>query len=434
MNSTAIRTDARLAAGAPVSAESVRTLLAFLLLAIAWISFSPFQGTGAEIEEGGKVVNQIGYPALTAAAILAIATTVHRNVLIHLVSPGWVLMYALVLFSAVTAPDTENTMRSVLFALFATTMAASILVLPPSADALSRVLAAACLLVLGLSYAGLALMPDVAIHQAAGREAFHAGLWRGIFTHKNIAGPVMASITFAGIYLMRRQWRWTGAAIAILALIFIWNTGSKTSAALVPAIVLLVAGPAITGMRGLAGVLVLLSILAIHAMTIGTVFVPLFDAILRAFDETTTYTGRLEIWEFARDFLLVHPWTGYGFDSFWNTPVTQAAEQPFDRTWDPRGIIHGHNGFLDITLFMGFPALMLSVWLFVVAPVWHYLRTPRLRENVLLADFCLMIVAFVTMNAALESFFFRRADPVWLTLVIALAGLSFCSRMRVRAN
>ena len=74
----------------------------------------------------------------------------------------------------------------------------------------------------------------------------------------------------------------------------------------------------------------------------------------------------------------------------------------------------------------------LPSWLFVLAPVWHYLRTPNYRENVLLADLCLMIVAFLVMNSALESFFLRRADPAWLTLVIALTGLRLCSRLRLR--
>ncbi|WP_421854006.1 O-antigen ligase family protein [Oricola sp.] len=310
-------------------------------------------------------------------------------------------------------------------------MAGTIVLLAPSAGTLARILAGGAVAVLGLSYAGLILLPEAAIHPASGVEAFHAGLWRGIYSHKNMAGPLMASLVFVGIYLMRRGQHWLGAGIAVLALIFVWNTGSKTSAALAPAIVIMVLLPAMTGMRTLAAIAVLAAIISINALTIGSVFVPGFDAILRTFNETTTFTGRTEIWEFAGDFVLQRPWTGFGFDSFWGTGITADAEQPFDRAWDPRGIIHGHNGFLDIALFMGVPAMLLAVWLFVIAPVWQYIRTPSLLENALLADLCLMIVAFLVMNSALESYFFRRADPAWLTLVIALMGLRLCARQRI---
>jgi O-antigen ligase len=438
MNNTAIRnrTD-RPALSLTLDAGGLRSLLAFALLAVVWISFSPLSAGEPltdEIVESGDLVNQLGYTGLCAAALAALAMLVDRRVVAQLFSAGWFVMFVLVTISAFTAPESGIAMRSVLFTLIATVMAAVVLVLPPNADALSRILVAAAGTVLALSYFGIVAMPGTAIHQATGVEAIHAGLWRGIFTHKNIAGPVMAAIAFAGIYLMRRGWRYSGAIIALLALVFVWNTGSKTSVALVPAIIVLVMGPALIGMRFLAALLVLAAIVIINAMTIGTVFVPFLDDILRAFDPTTTYTGRTQIWDFAGDFVTRHPWTGFGYDSFWGTPVTANAEQPFDRAWDPRGIVNGHNGFLDIALFMGFPALFVSVWVLVLAPVWHYLRTPPYRENALLADLCMMIVAFIVMNAALEAFFFRRADPVWLTLVVALFGLRLTSRMRIRAR
>ena len=47
-------------------------------------------------------------------------------------------------------------------------------------------------LVVVTSYAGIVLLPDVAIHSANSAEPQHAGLWRGLFAHKNIAGPVMS--------------------------------------------------------------------------------------------------------------------------------------------------------------------------------------------------------------------------------------------------
>ncbi len=63
-----------------------------------------------------------------------------------------------------------------------------------------------------LSYVGLVIFPDVAIHTADSIEPEHAGLWRGVFPHKNIAGPVMACFSFGGLYLWRRGWKRAGRA------------------------------------------------------------------------------------------------------------------------------------------------------------------------------------------------------------------------------
>ena len=44
---------------------------------------------------------------------------------------------------------------------------------------------------------------------------------------------------------------------------------------------------------------------------------------------------------------------------------------------------------------------------------------------------------FTALGASLESFFFRRADPVWFTMLIAVVGLrltAHISRKHIRAQ
>jgi O-antigen ligase len=67
-------------------------------------------------------------------------------------------------------------------------------------------------------------------------------------------------------------------------------------------------------------------------------------------------------------------------------------DRSFDRDWDIRGIVHGHNGYLDIAVIMGVPALCVAIITFLVAPLVDYMRTPLLRENVYLADFFMMML------------------------------------------
>ena len=48
-----------------------------------------------------------------------------------------------------------------------------------------------------------------------------------------------------------------------------------------------------------------------------------------------------------------------------------------------------------------------------------------------MADFFMMCLTFSLMNAFLESFFFRRADPVWLLVVMACFGLRMTARIPI---
>lgn len=414
-------------------ASGIRPILAFAVLALIWISFRPFAaGSSEEIES--SLLNQLGYTGLLAVSILTLLSTIDRRVALTYFSLPWLLIMALLVFSTIFSPVPEDARRAVAFTLIALLLAASFILLPRNADELCNVLVIACFLVLGLSLVGVILWPQAAVHQSYEAEAQHGGLWRGIYIHKNLAGPIMAVIAFAGVYIMRRG-RWiSGIAIALLALFFISQTGSKTSLIVAPAVAAIVLVPTLAGMRGLSAFLVLAAVLTTHAMTIGTVYSETLDSILRSIDPLTTFTGRISIWEFSKPFLIAEPWTGYGYDGFWLSDLVLYAETAFDSAWDPRGIVHGHNGYLDIALIMGLPAMLLLIWLSLIAPIIDYLRVPNLKENVLLSDFFFMIVAFTTMNAALESFMFRRVDPVWLTLVIALFGLRLVARLPVRAR
>ncbi|MEM0899814.1 MAG: O-antigen ligase [Pseudomonadota bacterium] len=416
----------------------LRSVIAVAVLLVLWVSLEPFAAAkiaaGGESSDGGNIVNQIGFTLIFAATFMGCILLVPVATVVRLLSFSWIAMLALLAGSVVYAPDPDAAIRAYLFTLFGIVSAAGLVVLPRQADDFSRLLVIAGSVVIALSFAGVILLPQAAIHQGGEVEAQHSGLWRGLFTHKNVAGPVMAAIAFAGFYLWRRGWKWSGFLIGIAACIFVYKSGSKTTAALVPIAVLLVAGFGAAGVRSVGAFAVALAIFGIHALTVGTAFVPLFDDILRTFNETVTFTGRTEIWNFAKDFVFARPWTGYGFDGFWDTATTDNAERYFDQEWNPRSIVHGHNGFLDIALSFGLPALLVSIWLIIIAPAVAYARTLKTRENQLMADFFFMIVAFTGMNAALESFYFSRADPVWLTLVIALFGLRMTNRFVVRTQ
>lgn len=416
---------------AAFSAPRVATMLAAVMLTAVIISFRPFQPESTATAASGDIVNQLGFGSLGALALFAMLAFVDRRVLSALLSPWWLILLGFLALSVMNATDPDAAFRSASFTLIGIMVMAAVLTLPRNAEAFSSALAFAGFTTVGLCYLGLVLLPGTAIHGAEGVEAQHAGFWRGAFAHKNIAGPVMACLSFAGIYLYRRGRKLQGALLLAAAMLFMANTGSKTTAGLVPLSILLVVGPGLIGMRALVPVIFALALAGTALATLGIVFIePLGDLADRV-APGLTYTGRLALWEYSGEMILKQPWTGYGFDSFWGTPFLFNSEQPFDRAWDISGIVHGHNGYLEIAVIMGLPALFAALIAFLIAPIRDYARVPLLKENVLLADLFMMMFAFTALNAFLESFFFRRADPVWLFFVMSVLGLRLVARFRV---
>lgn len=425
------RTDA-----APLSAaftrSGVATAIATVLLTVVIVSFRPFQPAGADVAGGGDIVNQLGFGSLGGLSIFALLTLAAPDRLRALASMPWAILLCFFMISVVTATDPGSAFRAASFTLIGILAMAIVLALPRNADAYSTVLAVSGLVVVGLCYAGVVLNPSVAIHGADGVEPQHAGLWRGAFSHKNIAAPVMACYSFAGIYLFRRGWQWAGAILFAAAMFFMVHTGSKTTAGLVPLSIMVVILPGLIGMRLGAPVLFAMAIVGTALATLGIVFIDPLKDLAAYLVPDLTYTGRTTLWAYAGEMLARHPWFGYGYESFWGTPLLTESERAFDQDWDIRAIVHGHNGYLDLAVLMGIPALVTAVYAFLIAPLRDYMRIPLTKENVFLGDMFMMVVLFTALNAFLESFFFRRADPVWLFFVFGVLGLRLVSRVVIR--
>lgn len=417
---------------APLSAAftpaGVATAVAAMVLTIVIVSFRPFQPASANLDGGGDIVNQLGFGSLGAFAIFSLLALAGPSRLRALAGMPWLLLLCFFMISVANAIDPNAAFRAAIFTLIGIIAMATVLALPRDGEAYSTVLAFAGFVVVGLCYAGVIFYPSVAIHDTGGFEPEHSGLWRGAFSHKNIAAPVMACFSFAGIYLFRRGWRWSGVILFVLAMVFMAHTGSKTTAGLVPLSILLVLLPGMIGMRLGVPLVFALAVTGTALATLGIVFIdPLKQLAAHLFPDLT-YTGRTTIWEFAGKMIGRQPWFGYGYESFWGTPIVTRIDQTFDQGWDISGIVHGHNGYIDLAVAMGLPALAVAIYVFLIAPMRDYMRIPLYKENVFLGDFFMMVVLFTSLNAFLESFFFRRTDPVWMFFVFGVLGLRLVSR------
>jgi O-antigen ligase len=417
-------------------AARVATILAAILLTTAIVSFRPFQPGGAEPspEGGGDIVNQLGFSMLGGLALFAMLAFAKPRVIAVFFSPWWLLLLGFFALSVANAADPSAAARAAFFTVIGIITIVAVLSLPRDADAFSAVIAFAGISVVVASYFGIILLPDIAIHSANSAEPEHAGLWRGLFAHKNLAGPVMACFSFGGLYLLRRGWTYRGIFLLVGALVFMANTGSKTTAGLVPLTIMVIMLPGLIGMRLVTIALFALAIAGTGVATLGIVFIEPMKQLAHTYFPDLTYTGRVTLWEFAGDMLAKHPWFGYGYDSFWGSKMLLDTDQPFDRPWDIRTIVHGHDGYLDIALAMGIPALCVAAFAFLIEPMRDYRRIPPIKENIFLGDFFMMVLLFTALNAFLESFFFRRADPVWLFLVFGVLGLRLVARFPIRSH
>lgn len=404
-----------------------------IIFSILLISFRPFQGR-IEANAGGDIVNQLGFSALGVIAVICLFTLAKPHFLRQLLSPGWILMCGFLLMSAFIAPDPTATIRTVIFTLIGMVCMFSIIGLLQDADGFTKTITIVAGLVISLSFIGVVVVPDLATHGNDVIEPPNSYLWRGVFIHKNIAGPVMAAFAFAGIYLMRRGMVLRGLIIMIAATVFVSQTGSKTTTALIPLAVIVIILPALLGWRWLTFITTLTTHIVLGLLTIGTIiFKPLRD-FMESTPIDATFTGRTSIWAFAIEKLEMHPWTGFGFESFWSSPISVDSAFPYYLGWDVREIVHGHNGYLDIAMTMGIPALICAIMVLIILPLFDYLHCKKSRENILLADFFLMVVFFCTLSAHLESFFFRRIDPAWLILMFAAFGLRLCARATINTR
>ncbi|MBB4002787.1 O-antigen ligase family protein [Aurantimonas endophytica] len=435
MSNTAVPTRTETAGHGTASAwlvDATRLVLGAGLLTLLLMTFSPFAVSFEGSRDAGDIVNQVGYSALAAVALAGHLMFTGRAVALSLLRPAWLLMAAWLVVSALFALSPQNALRTAAFTILAMIAVTGALSLPRDARSFRICLTIAALAVLGLSYVGIVAMPGVAIHDGGGTEPQHAGLWRGIYSHKNVAGAVMGALFFCGLYLFRSGQRWTGLLIAGLSVLFVLKTGSKTATALLPAVACLVIGLRLFGGRLLPAIAVGGAVAAMALLTLGTVLSPTLDSILQAVLPGTTFTGRTDLWRFALELFQGREWTGFGLNSFWQTNVAYGAERNFELAWDTRSSPNGHNGFLDVALATGWPGLCLAVLVLVLLPLRDYVRIGNAPEDQRLADMFLMILAFLLLNSFLESFLFERANPIWMILWMAVAGLRLLSCHRLQ--
>jgi O-antigen ligase len=419
------RTDPFVSPSEDALRSAVRFCLSAMILLAVWLTTKPFMTIALTdgVPKGGDIVNQLTFAGLAAVSGAMLLLT-NRRALVPLAQPSYVLLVVWIVISLGLSTVPDMSMRAFQFAMVIMFLGAVALVLAKDERQFATILMLCAGLALALAWAGVIALPDLAKHTDFDPfEPEHAGSWRGHFDHKNIAGAMMGVFFFCGIYLMRKGRLQVGLAIAIGSFVFLYFTKSKTSLALVPATAIMVFFVEACRPLALRLLLTLGPVVLMLTATLGSVLFRPVDAIIQSIVPGTNFTGRVDIWKFGFEKLVERPWAGFGFESFWLTPNTFNSESKQELAWNVDKIVHGHNSYLDVALTLGLPGLAIVAYIFLIKPLLDYQRATRADAQKPLATLFLMIWLFVSLGMCLESYFFRRSDPVWFSLLIAVLGL-----------
>jgi O-antigen ligase len=423
-------------AAAAIDADTlIRSILFVAVFLSAWISFHPFQSLATApnaVAEGGDLANQLGYSAI----FLALAAWLYRNEprrLTLLLRPTLIALLIWCAITVVTSWEPSLAARRLAFTLVIMSIAAMALLLPKNLRHFSDLLALSALIVLAACYAGVAVVPQLAIHQATDfLEPEHAGSWRGVFPHKNDAGGFMVLLIFVGLYVARLRSLVLGGAIAVLAAIFLAFTQSKTAIGVMP--LAFIVSAVVARSRGMVWptVLVIVILAVFNLCSVGTVAFEPVRLFVESFMPDATFTGRTDLWQLGLQAVGERPITGYGFGAFWGTE--QVVYGLGDAISWANAASDAHNAYLNLALMIGIPGLALAFVWAVVLPIADYHRPAEDdRGTAALRLLFLRVCLYGVYASCFESSIFQQVGAVWFFFVISAFGLRYLSVMRVSA-
>jgi O-antigen ligase len=403
-------------------------------LLLVWISLRPFEDLATlqvgDVTTGNEFPT---YAAFGGLAVLTLVLAMRENTqgLATLLSPALVLFAGWLCFTVLLSFDPSTSIRRFALTAFVVAVAASLPLLAKSQQELMRWFGIAALVLLAVCYLGILLAPKLSIHLATDlQEPGLAGNWRGSFGHKNVASGIMAMLLFVGIYVVRAGGVLSGLAIVGLVSLFMQYSAGKSSLTLCISVLLLTSLTSVVRSFWGRAVMLLTPLALLNMFSVGAVMSESLAEIAKLLPLDSSFTGRSDIWGFALQSLQGRLATGYGFASFWGSSAMQNL--PEGKEWAAFAA-HSHNGYLDTTLGMGLPGLVLLIVAVVVKPLRDFQAADEGGNNGPLAMMFLRIWLFGLYLSSMESFFLDRADPLWFTFLLAVFGLHYLGRFRAKA-
>jgi exopolysaccharide production protein ExoQ len=247
----------------------------------------------------------------------------------------------------------------------------------------------------------------------------HTGVWKGVFTQKNVAARSMVFflvcvIGFKPSTLGGKAVKWV---TIISSTVLIAMTGSRTGLALYGCICLLFVAVSVS-LRLDSKLRLLLCMGAAGAFA--AVFLsslPLYTWRLLSGGDMTL-TGRTNIWVAVLQSIGKHPWIGYGYDAFWSGMRGESANVILAARW---AVPSAHNGFLEVWLQLGI--LGLAAFLLFVGRGLVISLGAASRRQLAPVTFALVTFALTIAYNLDESGVLPPNDWLWIVVILASVNM-----------
>jgi len=266
--------------------------------------------------------------------------------------------------------------------------------------------------------------------QAIEHGAINNGSWKGVYGHKAILGRIAAVAVTVSVYVRPRFFweRAMGWATIAIFLFLSIKSESRASWLMMGGGIGFMMMIAIMRNRRLSSGIKLTIAIATGLAVLG-VTAALFNQILLAMGRDDTFSGRTTLWEGAIAVAKAHhPILGAGYRAFW-TATGAAGVRDYIQHW-ARLPSHGHNGYLDIWLELGYAGVALFA-VFVIVSIWR-LVSRLLREpgEPAWAAFAIFFFVFLLNNASV-TVAFKHTDIAWIFAVLACLYTRGCVNARL---
>ncbi|RKE43618.1 MULTISPECIES: O-antigen ligase family protein [unclassified Sphingomonas] len=300
-----------------------------------------------------------------------------------------------------------------------------------SNDRIIRTIRTFLLVILILNLLSVALYPTIGIH---GFLVPGPHQWRGIMSHKNIAGTTTAvTILFFAFYGKQSMvvFRY---AVVVVALVFLYYTQSRT--ALVALAIAFGAGLSFymhsannsSGSTviyyakirkiSMVGLSVIFAIIVVLTLNI--------NLLIASTSNPEFLSGRSQIWQPMLIAYGNNPVFGTGYGAFWGHLAEASSRITREDGNFFTGTTQGHNGYLDIAVQTGLIGLMLAISAVVIWPATMLAKCISINRD--LCALSMSIIVLYIVNNATESSMFETDQVINIFAMIVLGMLHKCVR------
>lgn len=317
------------------------------------------------------------------------------------------------------SPEAGLTLRRAI-SLFGTTMLGLYIALRFDLREIANLLFVTLSAIVCASFAAAVLAPGFGVHQASDPlTGIHAGLWRGLFWHKNALGP-LASLLALLVIALWRQIAFGPAikagVIGVSAIVVVKTGSAQALFQLCVFVTLMVIHLRFRRARLNVRVAIFFALAALAAIVL-----PYLDEIksfgLALLGRDDTLSSRTLIWRAAIAGGLAHPIFGNGYEMGWRGDAALIALQRYQAAHAG----NAHNGYLQLWLDLGFVGL----GLFLAVVLNFALRVYQVAK--VSPDAYILSLYFLLYYLAsnyVTAFFLKYQNVYWLLFCILFVMMS----------